>query len=110
MLSDGICGDVTYQTLCDAPQSAVQRLGIYYEISQVLKHNRLLPRFMGTFGSTFSAHISRLRAYHSSALVPDKGVYFMNYPRVQVRCWHCMDHDPYRDAGPDPDPGPIRQR
>ena len=42
-------------------------------------------RFLGTFGSTFSAYISRLRAYHSTALVPDKGVYFTNYPETPVR-------------------------
>ena len=39
---------------------------------------------MGSFGSTFSAYIYRLRAYHSMALVPDKGVYFINYPYTQV--------------------------
>ena len=43
-------------------------------------------RFLGTFGSTFSAYISRMRAYHSAALVPDKGVYFTNYPDTLVRC------------------------
>ena len=43
-------------------------------------------RFLGTFGSTFSSYISRVRAYHSAALVPDKGVYFTNYPETQARC------------------------
>ena len=43
-----------------------------------------LRRFMGSFGSTFSAYIYRLRAYHSLALVPDKGVYFVNYPDTKV--------------------------
>ncbi len=42
-------------------------------------------RFLGTFGSTFSSYISRVRSYHSAALVPDKGVYFTNYPDTPVR-------------------------
>ncbi len=43
-----------------------------------------LRRFLGTFGSTFSSYISRVRSYHSVALVPDKGVYFTNYPDTPV--------------------------
>jgi len=29
-------------------------------------------RFVGTFGSTFSGYIHRLRGHHQRALVPDK--------------------------------------
>ena len=42
-------------------------------------------RFMGTFGSTFSAYINRVRGYHSSCLVPDKGIYFTNWPQDEAR-------------------------
>jgi hypothetical protein len=40
---------------------------------------------MGTFGSTFSAYINRIRGYHSSCLVPDKGIYFTNWPQDEAR-------------------------
>ena len=45
-----------------------------------------LRRFLGTFGSTFSANINRIRGYHSPCLVPDKGIYFVNWPLDPARC------------------------
>ena len=42
-------------------------------------------RFVSTFGSTFSANVNRIRGYHSSCLVPDKGIYFVNWPTNEVR-------------------------
>ena len=46
-------------------------------------------RFAGTFGSTFTGYIHRLRGYHAPAFIADKGVYFINYP---------LDDAAYRDA------------
>lgn len=37
-------------------------------------------RFVGTFGSTFTALVHRLRGHHQSDLVPDKDMYFINRP------------------------------
>ena len=45
----------------------------------------LLCRFVSTFGSTFSANVNRIRGYHSSCLVPDKGIYFVNWPTNEAR-------------------------
>ena len=44
-----------------------------------------LRRFVSTFGSTFSANVNRIRGYHSSCLVPDKGIYFVNWPTNEAR-------------------------
>ena len=46
-------------------------------------------RFAGTFASTFSGYIHRIRGYHDRALVPDKGVYYINYP---------YEEDSYQDS------------
>mmetsp|Transcript_16668 Transcript_16668/g.49845 ORF Transcript_16668/g.49845 Transcript_16668/m.49845 type:complete len:554 (-) Transcript_16668:1366-3027(-) len=37
-------------------------------------------RFVGTYGSTFSGFVHRMRGHHHPGLVPDKGVYFTNFP------------------------------
>lgn len=37
-------------------------------------------RFVGTFGSTFSGFVHRLRGHQHPGLVPDKGVYYTNFP------------------------------
>ena len=41
-------------------------------------------RFVGSFGSTFTAFIHRIRGHHMTALVPDKGVFFINSPAEEV--------------------------
>ena len=71
-------------------------------------------RFAGTFGSTFTAYIHRIRGHHAKAFIPDKGVYFLNYPtdesafRDTIRnnkwwansvWWPQADAERYRNAG-----------
>lgn len=46
-------------------------------------------RFAGTFASTFTGYIHRIRGYHDPLLVLDKGVYYLNFP---------FDEDSYRDS------------
>ena len=52
-------------------------------------------RFMGTFGSTFSNYISRMRGYHSRALVADKGVYFTNFPEDDAAYADTLRNNPW---------------
>mmetsp|Transcript_20291 Transcript_20291/g.61131 ORF Transcript_20291/g.61131 Transcript_20291/m.61131 type:complete len:543 (+) Transcript_20291:2432-4060(+) len=38
-------------------------------------------RFVGTYGSTFTANIHRMRGHHHPDLVPDKDTFYINSPR-----------------------------
>ena len=52
-------------------------------------------RFLGTFGSTFSNYISRIRGYHSRSLVDDKGVYFTNFPEDDAAYVDTLRNNPW---------------
>lgn len=50
----------------------------------------MAQRFVGSFGSTFTTYIHRLRGYRDPALGLDKAMFFLNYPYTEEDWDHAL--------------------